>query len=603
MTIILDCETNGLLRPSIDKKTNLPKKVATKLHCLSYEDLSEGLVHSTIDLDDMRKLLTQKDLTIICHNGIRFDRPVLEKFLNIKITARMIDTLALSWYLFPNEKDHGLADWGVRLGIIKPTVEDWSDQPIEVYLHRVEEDIKINRALWDLIEEKLYTIYDDESGVNRLINYLSFKMDCAREQEENPIRLDVDLINSSLKDLYKLQEEKFKALIVAMPEKIHYTVATKPDKCYKKDGSISVAGEKWFNLLLQNNLPIAYEGEVKYESHREPGNPKSSDQLKKWLYDLGWVPTTFNMVKDKKKKTTRQVPQISNKDIDGICNSVKKLFTIEPALENLDSLTKINHRITVYEGFLRDKDENNLITADIMGLTNTLRFQHTKLVNLPAVSKPFSANIRRSLIASDENHVLIGTDMSSLEDNTKQHYMFPLDPYYVNEMRKPGFSAHLDIGVQGEMITQEESDFYIWFDAKKSGGDLVEGIYRDKVVSKFKDLTPEEQGKEFKRIGTIRKDSKQVNFSAVYGVGAPKLSFTTGWTLVKSENLLNIYWKRNWSVKAIAANCRVKHVNGEMWLFNPMSNLYYSLRYDKDRFSTLNQSSGKVYMPLKLEII
>ena len=29
-----------------------------------------------------------------------------------------------------------------------------------------------------------------------------------------------------------------------------------------------------------------------------------------------------------------------------------------------------------------------------------------------------------------------------------------------------------------------------------------------------------------------------------------------------------------------------------MWLFNPLSRFWYSLRADKDRFSTLNQSSG-----------
>ncbi|MNV38782.1 hypothetical protein D3C71_1303450 [compost metagenome] len=29
-----------------------------------------------------------------------------------------------------------------------------------------------------------------------------------------------------------------------------------------------------------------------------------------------------------------------------------------------------------------------------------------------------------------------------------------------------------------------------------------------------------------------------------------------------------------------------------MWLFNPVSELWYSLRYEKDRFSTLNQGTG-----------
>ena len=33
-------------------------------------------------------------------------------------------------------------------------------------------------------------------------------------------------------------------------------------------------------------------------------------------------------------------------------------------------------------------------------------------------------------------------------------------------------------------------------------------------------------------------------------------------------------------------------MRGQKWLFNPVSRLWYSLRYDKDRFSTLNQGTG-----------
>ncbi|MGL5324960.1 MAG: hypothetical protein ACRC91_09600, partial [Aeromonas sp.] len=56
--------------------------------------------------------------------------------------------------------------------------------------------------------------------------------------------------------------------------------------------------------------------------------------------------------------------------------------------------------------------------------------------------------------------------------------------------------------------------------------------------------------------------------------------------------LVRIYWERNWAVKAIAEDQIVKEVNGQKWLFNPVSRLWYSLRAEKDRFSTLNQGTG-----------
>ncbi len=60
----------------------------------------------------------------------------------------------------------------------------------------------------------------------------------------------------------------------------------------------------------------------------------------------------------------------------------------------------------------------------------------------------------------------------------------------------------------------------------------------------------------------------------------------------KGEELVETYWKRNWSVKAIAEEQIVKVVGGQKWLFNPVSKFWYSLRYEKDRFSTLNQGTG-----------
>ena len=62
--------------------------------------------------------------------------------------------------------------------------------------------------------------------------------------------------------------------------------------------------------------------------------------------------------------------------------------------------------------------------------------------------------------------------------------------------------------------------------------------------------------------------------------------------LSKAQTLHNIYWKRNWAVKKIAKNTVHKTVNDQMWLFNPVSKFWYSLRFEKDKFSTLNQSTG-----------
>ena len=49
----------------------------------------------------------------------------------------------------------------------------------------------------------------------------------------------------------------------------------------------------------------------------------------------------------------------------------------------------------------------------------------------------------------------------------------------------------------------------------------------------------------------------------------------------------------NWAVKAVAKDQYIKTLkDGSTWLKNPVSGFYYSLRYEKDIWSTLNQGTG-----------
>lgn len=52
------------------------------------------------------------------------------------------------------------------------------------------------------------------------------------------------------------------------------------------------------------------------------------------------------------------------------------------------------------------------------------------------------------------------------------------------------------------------------------------------------------------------------------------------------------YWKKNWAVKAVAKEQITKEIEGQLWLFNPISKFWYSLRTEKDIFSTLVQGSA-----------
>lgn len=551
--VVFDIETDGLIED------------VTRIHCLSYQKIKneEVIDKGTITSYGYMKDFLDENLLLVGHNIVRYDVPVLKKLLNINFDKhRLIDTLALSWYLYPSEIKHGLEQWGEKLGVEKPKIEDWSNLRLKDYIHRCESDVEINKLLFLKQLNYLAILYSsDLVQINNLINYLGFKLDCAREQEEVGCKIDIDLVNNSLQELYSLKNEKIRTLVEAMPKYITYKEVTKPNKTHKINGELSNTGIKWFNLLEDQGLPQDYEGVVTVKVSEEDGNPASTTQLKSWLDSLGWEPRTFEY----RKNTAGEIKAIPQIYVDDqICDSIKDLYTIEPALESLDMLSLINHRIGVFETIKNLTNSDNYIKAEIGGFTNTLRFKHRKpIANLPKVFKFYGDKIRGAIISPDENSILCGSDMSSLEDTTKQHYMYFFDPEYVTQMRVPGFDPHLDIAVLAGMLTPEQSEQH-----KRKEVDYSQ----------------------------IRNKAKIVNFAGVYGAGPPKIALTTGMPLQQAQKLHKTYWDRNKAVKQVAKSVKTKTtiVDGveQMWLFNPVSKFWYSLRFEKDKFSTLNQGTG-----------
>jgi hypothetical protein len=539
---VFDIETDGLLDDM------------TKIHVVSYSRDGKEVV-SIGDYDQMREFFSKAEV-LIGHNVIRFDIPAVEKILGIKIKARLIDTLALSWYLNHHRIKHGLEGYGEDYGVPKPVIKDWNSLTYEDYAHRCQEDVKINWRLWRDLDMKLNKLYQDPAEKDRLIDYLSFKLDCAREQETLGWKLDVEKAQAAYDEIMLLKGEKEEQLADAMPKRVLTQVKSRPKNMHKKDGSLSAHGENWVALCKEQKMPDTVQS-LTVVSGEERANPNSTDQVKQWLFGLGWKPKTWKFVRDNKTGQERMLEQVRK---DGeLCESVLDLIPVDPAVNLLDGLTVLTHRAGILKGFL-DSHRDGWLKAEIAGFTNTLRFKHMKpLVNLPGVDKPYG-DVIRGVLTCPEGYTLCGSDMTSLEDTTKRHYMKPLDPDYVEEMSREGFDPHLDLALFAGDITQEEIDDY--------------------NAGKRPDIKH------------LRKAYKVVNYSATYGVGAAKLARETGKSEREARALLDAFWQRNWSVDKIAKGLRVREVHNGMWVQNPVSKFWYSLRSDKDRFSTLNQGTG-----------
>ena len=151
---VFDIETDGL-NP-------------TKIHVISWMD-DNGVVQHTHDYVAMRILLEEASI-LIGHNIVRYDIPAVEKILGVQISAKLVDTLALSWYLNFDRGAHGIEGYGEDYGVPKPKITDWSTLTPEEYAHRCNEDVKINTRLWRDLELKLKRLYPDEDDKWRLID-------------------------------------------------------------------------------------------------------------------------------------------------------------------------------------------------------------------------------------------------------------------------------------------------------------------------------------------------------------------------------------------------------------------------------------------------
>lgn len=332
----------------------------------------------------------------------------------------------------------------------------------EEFKSRCETDVKIGTNLWVMQLSMLDSLYEDRELVTSTIKYLNFKMEKAHIRELHPLYVDRNKVEENLNILESIIAEKVEELKTIMPKVPKYKVVTKPKTMFRKDGSISVAGERWVSYLIGCNLPNDYEGEIKVKVSEEEPNPNSSSQIKDFLFSLGWEPILF------KDGANGKVPQLRDDDKE-LCKSIKCLFPKYPELEALDGLSVARHRASYLKSFLSGSDEEGRIVASAGGFTKTLRLKHrAPMANLPKVKAQYGEYIRSTIVAP-KGYSIVGADLSSIEDKTKQIMIYPLDPDYVNTMREKGYDAHLSLGLKANMFTQEEVDYYKFV---KEGGDL-----------------------------------------------------------------------------------------------------------------------------------
>lgn len=112
------------------------------------------------------------------------------------------------------------------------------------------------------------------------------------------------------------------------------------------------------------------------------------------------------------------------------------------------------------------------------------------------------------------------------------------------------------------------------------------------TLEEMKNLPEHKQKELYNKIKQARKKAKVVTYSAVYGVGAAKLARELNIKEKEAKALIKAYWQRNWAIKKVSEQAKVKVTGPFQWVYNPVSGFWMQLRNHKDIWSTVNQSTG-----------
>lgn len=390
-----DLEANGLLQE------------ATKVHCGVFKEMGGKVVKfRPSQVEEMLRYLDTVDV-LIMHNGIGYDKPLLEKLYKYTFKGKLVDTLIMSRLLNPkriipfnclNKKagPHSIEAWGYRVGRGKPEHNDWENFS-EAMLYRCSEDVEILALVY---EELLKEAGKDKWKPAFQLNFELFAW--LQKQEEYGWLVDQDRMHLYIRQLDRIINWIDGVITPQLPKvleieehkvKGEYTYIRKP---FLKSGAYSQAVVDWYTRC---NYPVNSDfvsGPFSRVYFR-PTNLNSNDETKQFLLGAGWEPLEWNENDD----GDRTSPKLSKDDpFEGIEGRVGRYVARR---------VQCRQRKSIITGLFDLIRPDGRIPSVINNLAVTGRATHRNIVNIPKAGSFWGKQMRR-IFTSSEGKILVGTD-------------------------------------------------------------------------------------------------------------------------------------------------------------------------------------------------
>lgn len=408
MELVFDLETNGLL-DTVDKVHCIGLAVvgakAGQLYANEIGTFMNYEFNSFECLDDALDLMKDAD-TLIGHNIIGYDLPVLKKVLNWtpRKTTKIVDTLVMSRLVHPDLKEldarernvepklcgsHSLKAWGQRNGDPKDSygdTADWSKFTMEMAKYCVQ-DVQVTLDLY-------YHFLDQEPPEDSVELEHKFALIMARQEKQGfhfNVKKGQELYVSLLKNqeaLAKKLRDSFGSWYISEGE---FT----PKKDNEKRGYTT--GDKLTKIKT-----------VEF-------NPNSRDHISSRLQTLyGWVPNSF---------TPSGKPEVNESILSKLkfpnCQELKEHFLISKRISQLaegdNAWLKLERN-----GRIHGRVNTN------GAITGRCTHSSPNIAQVPASYSPYGKECR-GLFGVGEGKILVGVDADGLELRALAGYMARYD--------------------------------------------------------------------------------------------------------------------------------------------------------------------------------
>jgi len=378
---------------------------ATKVWCIVAKEV-DGTTYKfgPDELEDGLDLLRSAK-TLIGHNIIGFDLPVLKKLFNFTYSGKIIDTLVMSRLYNPiRENGHSLKTWGYRLGIPKqeqPEFDNYTPQMLDYCV----QDVVLNEAVYKFLQKEGMGFSKQSFDLEQLTAVIM------REQERTGFYFDskqaMTLLAELKQNMADVEDEVQKTF---KPKWVDDKLVT---PYIRKDGELSKRGltdEEYSNILTSNNHePFMRKKLVEF-------NLGSRKQIGEYLIDFGWKPERF---------TPTGQPIVDEA-------TLKKIEHITEAKLIADFLL-YQKRIAQVSSWIDELKDDRVHGRVIPNGTITGRMTHRgpNMAQVPNIHSPYGKECR-SCWTVPEGYRLVGIDASGLELRMLAHYMNDAD--YIEEV-------------------------------------------------------------------------------------------------------------------------------------------------------------------------